>query len=157
MVWCPRGLFIELYTRYKVIGHIKLYVILEVVSIFIPTLHVHIRPFVMTSSADVTPAAAGICDAAAGSSIPTPNTHLCNIWTGRVCVTCNMLWAHIPNACPVEPPAVFLSEVLPKKRVSNHLCNCEVVALKVIAKSGLNFFESFLVFLPSCQVISTVI
>ena len=55
----------------------------------------------------------------------------------------------------IEPPAIFLFDVILKRPVYNDNCNCEVIALRLIAKSELNFSDYF--FYQFCQVISTVI
>lgn len=53
-----------------------------------------------------------------------------------------------------KPPATSFFNVNLKKSVYNDSCNCEVVVLRIIAKTELNFFNSL--FYQFCQVISTI-
>lgn len=46
----------------------------------------------------------------------------------------------------MDPPAMFLLDIILEKPVYHDSCNCEVIALRIITKSELNFFDSL--FLP---------
>lgn len=51
----------------------------------------------------------------------------------------------------MELPAIFLLDVILKKPIYNDNCNGEVVALRIITKSELNFFDSFFFFTSSVR------
>lgn len=50
----------------------------------------------------------------------------------------------------MEPPTIFLFDIILEKPIYNDNCSCEVIARRIITKSELNFFDSlFLPVLPS--------